>query len=139
MKKAYFFLILATAFTFGFSQSTIVTIDRANGAGPTATGNDPSITSIGLTRGSGVQQRNGTDFTSRRWTEVSQAAAEIDNDYIEWSLTTNASYDVELTELDFRLRRNTNGPTNWQLFYSTDNFATSTALNTAQSIYNAER
>jgi hypothetical protein len=66
MKKTYIFILLAIAFTVGFSQSTIVTIDRPNGSEPTATGNDPTITSVGLTRGSGIQQRNATDFTSRR-------------------------------------------------------------------------
>ena len=134
MKKTYALILSIALFAFGFSQSPIVTVDRANGSGPTASGNDTTISSEGLTRGAGVNQRNGTDFSSNNWTGVSQADADTNNDYIEWSLTTNAFYDVEVTELDIRLRRNTNGPTDWQIFYSTDDFATSTALTTAQTL-----
>ncbi|MEM5563976.1 T9SS type A sorting domain-containing protein [Psychroserpens sp. AS72] len=134
MRKIYVLLITILFCAFGYAQ-TIVTIDSANGPGPTATGNDPSISSIGLSRGTGIAQRGGTAFTSRNWNGSDQATAATNNDYIEWSTSSNASYDIEITELDLRLRRNDNGPADWQLFYSLDGFATAgTAVNTASTL-----
>ncbi|WP_040281427.1 T9SS type A sorting domain-containing protein [Psychroserpens damuponensis] len=123
MRKIYGLLITILFCAFGNAQ-TVVTIDRENGPGPTATGNDASITSIGLSRGAGVTQRNGTAFSTRNWNSSSQATAETNNDYLEWSTSTNANYDIQITELDIKLRRNTDGPSDYQLFYSLDNFAT---------------
>ncbi|MUU77857.1 T9SS type A sorting domain-containing protein [Winogradskyella endarachnes] len=125
MKKNYFFYLLVTLFSFGFSQ-TIVTVDRANIVGPTATGNDSSISSMGFTRGSGVvltsTQQN---FTTAQWDAPTQAQAEIDNEYIEWSVTASTDNEIEITEIDIRTRKNANGPSQWQIFYSLDNFTTS--------------
>lgn len=135
MKKSYFILLAFFFFAFSFAQTTIVTIDRANVTGPTATGNDPSISSVGISRGAGVNQRGGTDFSSNNWTGVSQAAAETNNDYIEWSTSSSASTDIEIQRIDLKLRRNNNGPTDWQLYYSLDNFATAgIAANTSQTL-----
>lgn len=135
MKKTYLFYAIAFLFSIGFSQTTIVTVDRANIVGPTTTGNDPSISSTGLTRGSGVALRAGTDFSSNSWTGTSQGDAVTNNDYMEWSTTANATNDIQIQRIDLRLRRNTNGPTDWQLFYSLDNFTTAgIAVNPSQTI-----
>ncbi|MGS2725202.1 T9SS type A sorting domain-containing protein [Psychroserpens sp. BH13MA-6] len=124
MKNIYL-TVLATLFVvFSFAQGPIVTIDRANIVGPTATGNDPSISSVGITRGSGVVLRAGTDFTSNSWVGTSLAEAISGNDYMQWSTTASATNDIEIQSIDIRLRRNSEGPANWQLFYSLDNFAT---------------
>jgi len=135
MKKNYLFYAVVFLFSLGFSQTTIVTVDRANIVGPTTTGNDPSISSAGLTRGSGVALRAGTDFSSDSWTGISQGDAVTNNDYMEWSTTANATNDIQIQRIDLKLRRNTNGPTNWQLFYSLDNFTTAgVAANPSQTI-----
>ncbi|WP_299098979.1 T9SS type A sorting domain-containing protein [uncultured Winogradskyella sp.] len=134
MKKTYFFLLALSIFSLGFSQ-TIVTVDRANIVGPTDTGNDPSISSTGFTRGSGVNLAStSTNFTTSQWDATTQAQAEINNDFIEWSAIASADNEIELTEIDLRLRKNANGPANWQIFYSLDNFATAgIALTTVQT------
>lgn len=135
MKKIYLLTLFLSIFLTNYAQSPIVTIDRANGVGPTLTGNTVNISSVGLTRGTGVNQRNGTDFSSRDWDGTSLTTAESNNDYLEWSVSANINYDVEITEVDIRLRRNPNGPANWQLFYSTDNFVTtSTAVNSIETL-----
>ncbi|WP_028872430.1 T9SS type A sorting domain-containing protein [Psychroserpens burtonensis] len=135
MKNNYLVLLAFFFFAIGFSQSTLVTIDRANVIGPTATGNDPSISSVGIIRGAGVIQHTGSsNFSTRNWDEASLANAEANNEYLQWSVTSNASNDIEITELDLKLRRSTSGPVNWQLFYSLDNFATTgIAVNALQS------
>ena len=136
MKKNYLFYFLVALFTFGYSQTTIVTVDRPNIVGPTATGNDPSISSIGLTRGSGVSlSTTSANFTSNSWTGTSQADAVTNNDYMQWSTTANATNDIQIQRIDIKLRRNANGPTNWQLFYSLDNFATAgISVNPSQAL-----
>lgn len=135
MKKIYLFPTFLLLFSLGFSQSVIVTVDRANIIGPTDTGNADFITSIGLTRGVGINRRSGADeFNSRDWDASSQATAETNDEYVEWSVTSSSNYEVEVTELDIRLRASDNGPSDWQIFYSTDNFATAgTALGTSQT------
>ena len=75
MKKNFIFTIVLLTMAFGFSQSTIVTIDRLNIIGPTQTGNVPEISSIGLTRGAGVElaSAGAKNFTSSQWNGSSQA------------------------------------------------------------------
>ncbi|MCK8480535.1 T9SS type A sorting domain-containing protein [Psychroserpens algicola] len=125
MKHCYLTTLTLLVFAFGFSQSTIVTVDRPNIIGPTATGNSPEIASTGLVRGSGVSLAStGANFTSNQWNGTSQAEAVTNNDYIEWSVSASADNSIEITEFDIRNRRNANGPTNWQVFYSLDNFTT---------------
>ena len=101
MKKSYIFLLLVTLFTFGFSQSPIVTIDRANIVGPTITGNDASISSSGLVRGSGVDLSSpgSSNFTSNQWNATSQAEAVTNNEYIEWSVSASAINSVEVSRM----------------------------------------
>jgi hypothetical protein len=125
MKNIYLSLIAFFLFASGFSQSTIVTVDRPNIIGPTATGNATSVSSLGLTRGSGVNQStSSTDFTSKNWDGTDQASAAAANDYMEWFVSPTTNFDVTVDEFDIRLRRHGNGPSSWQIFYSLDNFAT---------------
>jgi len=138
MRKTYLLLIVLSVFSFGFSQ-TFTTIDRANGNGPTLTDNISAVSSVGLTRGSGVVLSNvgSANFSSNNWTvgASDQATAEANNDYIEWSVTANTTFQIALDELDIRLRRNANGPSDWQIFYSLDGFATAgTALAAPQTL-----
>ena len=125
MKKTYI-LVLALCFaTFGFGQ-TIATIDRENGSGPTATDNVVNMSSVGLTRGSGVIISNATvlnSFSTRNYTLGGDLVdAQTAGDYIEWSASADATFQIALDAIDIKLRRNSTGPTNWQLFYSLDGF-----------------
>ena len=122
---------MVALFSFGYSQTTIVTVDRANIIGPTATGNDPSISSSGFIRGSGVDitTTGAANHSSNNWDATSEVQAISNSDYIEWSVTASASNTVEITEFDIRLRRHADGPQNWRVFYSLNDFATAgTAL-----------
>jgi hypothetical protein len=125
MKKNYILVLQLFIFAFGFGQ-TIATIDRLNITGPTLTDNTSSVSLVGLTRGAGINQSTtNSNFTSNFWTiGGDQATAEINNDYIEWSITANTTFDINLDEIDLRLQSSVNGPSNWQLFYSLDDFAT---------------
>lgn len=143
MKKFYLIIILFNFSLLSFSQSPIATIDRANVVGPTNSGSDAQITSSGLVRGAGVSLAtvNNTNFTTNQWQATSQAEAFINNEYIEWSVTSSAFNSIEVTEIDIRNRINANGPLNWQIFYSLDaftstNFAVTAVQNSATSATN---
>ncbi len=122
-------MLFVTLLTFGFGfGQTIATIDRENGVGPTATDNVASISSVGLTRGAGLNQSNVANlnsFASNNYTIGGNLAdAQANDDFMEWSITASSAFEISLDEMDIRLRRNTNGPANWQIFYSLDGFAT---------------
>ncbi|EPR74784.1 TonB-dependent receptor [Winogradskyella psychrotolerans RS-3] len=125
MTKTYIFCILVTLFSYGFSQ-TIVTVDRPNIVGPTQTDNVTSVSSSGFIRGASVNLSTANvNFTSNDWTiGGDQPTSAVNNDYIEWSITANTAFEITLDELDIRLRRNTNGPSDFQIFYSLDGFTT---------------
>jgi hypothetical protein len=122
MKQTYFMLLCLFSITFGFAQAPITTIDRLNGPGPTATDNVASVSSIGLTRGAGLNQA-GADglaaFISNNYSNTPPgdlAAAQANDDYLQWSVTANTAFEVTVDDIDIRLRRNDNGPSNWQIF-----------------------
>ncbi|REE27463.1 putative secreted protein (Por secretion system target) [Winogradskyella pacifica] len=125
MTKTYIFCILVSLFSYGFSQ-TIVTVDRPNIVGPTQTDHVTSVSSSGFVRGSGVNLSSANaNFTSNDWTVGGdQPTAAANDDYIEWSISANTAFEITLDELDIRLRRNPNGPSDFQIFYSLDGFAT---------------
>ncbi|GGW53191.1 putative secreted protein (Por secretion system target) [Winogradskyella epiphytica] len=126
MKKHYILYVLLAFFSLGFSQSPIVTIDRHNIVGPTATGNDPAISSSGFVRGAGVQLAGNPDqnFITNGWQSTSLADAVLGNEYIEWSTTASVSNSINISRIDGKFRATANGPANYQIFYSLDNFAT---------------
>ncbi|MDH7911533.1 T9SS type A sorting domain-containing protein [Winogradskyella sp. SYSU M77433] len=126
MKKHLLFCLLTLFISIVYSQSTIVTIDQSNVIGPTDTDNIPSISSVGFTRGSGVSMTtNSSAFTTGYWPVGGDiSTAQSGNDYIQWSVTANSTFEIDLDEIDIKLRRNINGPSNWQIFYSLDNFST---------------
>ena len=136
MTKTYIFCILVSLFSYGFSQ-TIVTVDRPNIVGPTQTDHVTSVSSSGFVRGSGVNLSSANaNFTSNDWTVGGdQPTAAANNDYIEWSISANTAFEITLDELDIRLRRNPNGPSDFQIFYSLDGFATTgTALDGSRTL-----
>ena len=126
MKKLYLFGILVFSYTMLFSQSTLVVIDRENiPSGSTLTGNAAGVSSIGFTRGSGIDYiASGLNHTSVEWGSSDQASAALANEYIEWSVSALPTFTAIINEIDIRLRRNSSGPANFQIFYSFDNFAT---------------
>ena len=129
MKNLYLLLTLFLLTSFSYGQS-IATIDRANtidafDTTPTATTTVANISAIGITRGSGILYTSGADYNSRGWDETSLVDAQIANDYLEWSISADATYEIDLTEFDIRVDRSSTGPANWQIFYSLDNFTTS--------------
>lgn len=144
MKKIYFLLISLICLNFGFSQSPntpLVTIDRNNntrvGFTTTAGTNNDNITANGFTRGSGVNQtgmRTDPEHKTKGWNATSLATAEANNDYIQWSVTSNQDFNILLTELSIRLKRTATGPANFRIYYSLDNFVTKNPVNSEETL-----
>jgi hypothetical protein len=123
VKKIFSFaltILVSTFITYG--QSTIATIDRVNGPGPTATATFPNLTALGMTR-TGVTQFGATGSGNFRTITWETGASLNPSKYIQWSVTADTGFDFTLNELDIRYRRaNTNAPTKIQIFYSLDGF-----------------
>lgn len=138
MRKLYVFLFTLLYLNFGFGQSkTIVWIDRDNQPTPTATFTGPNMMAEGFVRGPGISQA-GADaedrFRTKNWNATSQAEAETNQEYIEWSVTGEANFNVNITELRIHLKRNTDGPKNFRILYSLDGFTTSIPVTTDQNL-----
>ncbi|WP_053991022.1 T9SS type A sorting domain-containing protein [Mangrovimonas sp. TPBH4] len=131
-------LIFVLALQFSWGQSTIATIASTSGTTPTATGTVPNISASGFERGNGILNDNGSEFTSDDWDSASLNDAITSNEYIQWSLTSNTDYSMNISQLDIALDRHQNGPQNWQVFYSTDGFSTSSPVEPAQTITTTE-
>jgi hypothetical protein len=87
----------------------------------------PGVTAELLTRGPGINQAGLTNgFSSDNFTLGSSLAAAIANgDYYQFGFDTDATSVVSLTDFGTSLRRSaTNGPNNFHLYASLDDFAT---------------
>jgi hypothetical protein len=139
MKKIYLIVFSITISLLSYGQTPIVTIDRDNIVGPTTTGTEANISALGLTRGAGIASSNGADFSTKNWNAATLLEAQNLNEYVQWSVSANANIDIDISSIDIRLLRNNNGPQDWQIFYSSDDFVSiSTPLGTPQTATTAE-
>ena len=137
MKKFYLFLFYLVCLNFGYSQTTIVAIDRNNETGPTATYAVSDISARGFERGDGIEQAGVEDkntFKTKKWNATTQSEAETNQEYIEWSVTADANFSTSISELRIRLNRNVGGPQNFIILYSLDGFNSSIPVISAQSL-----
>jgi hypothetical protein len=93
-----------------------------------ATTADPGVTPALLSRGTGIDAAGLTrGFSAQNFnlTGASVNDAIAQNEYFEWGFTVNPGSIASLTTMDFSLRRSaTNGPSNFEVRSSLDNFAT---------------
>jgi hypothetical protein len=124
MKKHYILVVLVLL-GLSLNAQDLVVLDRENVvSGSAPTGNAAGVSSIGLTRGSGIERRtNNANHTSSGWNAVDLSGAQAADEYVEWSFTALTTFTVDLNQLDIRVRRNNNGPQNFQILYSLDGFS----------------
>lgn len=93
-----------------------------------ATTSSFAVTSAPLTRGAGIDPAGLTrGFSANNFslTGASVNDAIAANEYFEWGFTVETGAIVSLTSMDFSLRRSaTNGPSNFEVRASLDDFAT---------------
>jgi hypothetical protein len=80
-----------------------------------------NITVSGIERGSGITGKDANDrYNANAWSTIGLDA----NDYFQFTLTPNASYEIDLTSFVYTGQASGTGPTNLALRSSIDSYAT---------------
>ncbi|WP_283636838.1 T9SS type A sorting domain-containing protein [Aquaticitalea lipolytica] len=108
-KPSAFFIAFLCAISFGFGQVELSSYSRVNGTGCSGViANNANVTAAGICRSAGIAYNTGiTGYNSRNWTTVNALNT---NDYLEWTLSPNANYQIDLTSLEIRYNRSNTGP-----------------------------
>jgi hypothetical protein len=124
LKSLAFFMALFCALNFGFGQSIFdnpITGSNPGQISPYTTGQtvDSNITASGISRGSGIQGRNGND----RYNTINWDSSSLDaNDYIEFTLTPNTAYEINFVSFVYTAQDSPTGPTNFAFRSSLDGY-----------------
>ncbi len=99
-------LLLVVTFLYsiflGFSQEIVSYSSLANAACSGIITNDANLIASGICRGPGIGINVGGTYNSNDWT----TNATIDTaDYLEWTITPNSGYQINLTSMDIRYDR----------------------------------
>ncbi len=109
--------------------------NTTNGASVSATVVGSHVTGIDLTRGGGIVQASGSDYNSRAWNDsTDQATAKTNGDFLEFGITVDTGFQVEDLSAGFFGDRSGTGPSQIEVFYSTDNFATESSVLAATDV-----
>ncbi len=110
--------------SFGYGQSIFtnpITGTNPNTANPYTTGEvvDANITVSGIGRGTGINSRNANDrYNANGWNTVGFDSTA----YFEFTLTPNASYEINFNDFVYTGQASTNGPTNIAIRSSLDGY-----------------
>jgi len=126
MNKILLFCLLIIS-SITLNAQTIATWNGINGVTVSGAGSN-GITAGNLSRGAGITQATGASFISRGFTSSSTttnlASAIMDNDYLEFSITTPANSTTSATEIQLAQDRSPTGPSSCQCQSSLDGFTT---------------
>ncbi|WP_430399562.1 choice-of-anchor D domain-containing protein [Flavobacterium sp.] len=120
-------LLLVTFLFSALSWGQILTFEFSalGGAEATATSNfnDVNLSSSTISRGAGLTAAgNGGRFNATNWALTSIANAVSGNDYMEFTITPNATYSFDVTSIVISLQRSATGPRAIALRSSADSF-----------------
>ncbi len=108
MKKLVTFLVTIVCLSISYGQE-IASYSSLQDIGCSGiVNNDGNVTATGICRGPGVTSIGAFVYTSRHWSTTSSIGVD---DYLEWTLTPNPGYQMDLTTMDISYRRNGDGPT----------------------------
>ena len=123
MKQSVAFLVLLLFSVYAFAQATLVSYDlTSNGSGVDATYVD-SRDFISVNTGTLNYTSNGAYATD--WPTTNSQT-----DYFEITVKPESGYKLNITEIDFGERRSNTGIRDYQVRWSSDDFATSTTIAT---------
>lgn len=122
-------LLLLALFVSFFSSAQILTFDFAGIAGNEASANsnfnNANLSNSTITRGAGLTASGNADrFNAVDWATTSIANAVSGNDYMEFTITPNASYQFNVSSIVFQIQRSGTGLTSVALRSSVDGYAT---------------
>jgi hypothetical protein len=111
------------------SNAQILTFDFNGLAGNEATANsnfnDANLNASTISRGAGLNPGlNGNRFNATGWAATNIANAVTGNDYMEFTITPNATYEFDVTSIDVNFQRSGTGPRGIALRSSLDGYAT---------------
>jgi len=92
MKKNYLILLALCAASFGYAQ-----IAAYSGTNTPTANAVTNATATPLSRGAGLNTEGGTTFNSSSW--QTGALNTANNDYIEWSITADTGYIINISSL----------------------------------------
>ncbi|TWO33862.1 T9SS type A sorting domain-containing protein [Seonamhaeicola sediminis] len=107
MRKLFLSVLTCALTCFIYSQE-IASFSSLNNTGCSGVvANDINLTASGICRGSGIDIKTGAStFNSINWSTV------FDNtDYLEWTISPNLGYEINLSSMDIAYDRSNNGPT----------------------------
>jgi hypothetical protein len=122
------FKLLFIALLFScFSWGQILTFDFAGLAGSEATANsnfnDANITASTISRGAGINASANADrFNADQWAITSIANAVSGNDYMEFTITPNSTFQFTVSSIVFQIQRSGTGLTSVALRSSVDGY-----------------
>ena len=125
--KKYGVLFVSILISMGLNAQIIfenpITGANPNTSNPYIIGQsfNSNVTVSGIGRGSGITGSNGNNrYSASNWT---QGASSDNNDYFYWTLTPTACNEIDFSSLAISFERNANGPQNFALRSSIDNYA----------------
>ncbi|GFZ82886.1 hypothetical protein GCM10011531_11880 [Aquaticitalea lipolytica] len=108
-KPSAFFIAFLCAISFGFGQVELASYSSVNNTGCSGIiANNTNVSAAGICRGPGIAYNASLEYNSRNWTN--NASTFDVNDYLEWTLSPNANYQIDLTNMDIRYNRSNTGP-----------------------------
>ncbi|ULC59892.1 T9SS sorting signal type C domain-containing protein [Flaviramulus sp. BrNp1-15] len=106
-KSLTFFIALFCAVNFGYGQE-IASFSSLQNTGCSGTiASDANIITTGICRGPGIGLNAGGTYNSNNWTTSTTLDS---NDYLEWTLTPNSGYQIDLSTMDITYDRSPTGP-----------------------------
>lgn len=137
MKKNYSLILIAFLCFVVSGYGQIITFDfnglTGSEASATSNFNNPNINNSTITRGAGlVATNNASRFNANDWASTDITTAVAGNDYMEFTITPNATYQFNVTTIDVNFERSGTGPRGILLRSSLDGYATD--IDTEKSI-----
>ncbi|WP_431136449.1 T9SS type A sorting domain-containing protein [Psychroserpens mesophilus] len=126
MKNIYTLLCALLISNFGYAQILTFDFDGLVGSEATANSNfnNTNISNSTISRGSGLTAaNNGNRFNATGWTDSPDIETAVtDNDYMEFTVTPDSGFDLNISSLEVNIQRSGTGPREVILRSSLDGF-----------------
>ncbi len=128
MRKKYSLTFVVSLCFIMSVYGQIITFDFDGLAGNEATAisnfNDANLSVSTISRGAGLNPGlNGNRFNATGWAATNIANAVAGDDYMEFTITPNATYEFDVTTIDVNFQRSGTGPRGIALRSSLDGYA----------------
>lgn len=127
MRFVYTWLVLSLGLTVPLSSQTLASCPLDNSNPTQATAVATGLTASDFNRGNGISELtiSGPGLTASGWTTETYI---YPVDYFEFCLTVDSGMTADITDVQFTERRSAEGIRAYELYYSTDGFASQVRL-----------